>query len=66
MKTAYGFAPTLVGKKRDDAERLAAKAGFLTRIVMEDGFQYYITSDNLPNRVNLVLIDGSVVEVSVG
>ena len=66
MKTAYKLAPTLVGKMRAEAERISAKEGFLTRVVMEDGFSYYVTSDNMPNRINFVLIDGKVVETSVG
>ncbi len=66
MRNAYAFVSTIVGKRREDAERAIATAGFITRVVMEDGFQYYVTSDDLPNRINLVLIDGYVVEASVG
>ena len=66
MKTAYKLAPTLVGKMRPEAELISAKEGFLTRVVMEDGFSYYVTSDSMPNRINFVLIDGKVVETSVG
>lgn len=66
MKTAHGLAPTLVGKHRTEAERISYTEGFITRVVMEDGFQYYVVSDSIPNRINLVLIDGFVVETSVG
>lgn len=66
MKTAFRLAPTLVGKMRAEAEQISAKEGFMTRVVMEDGFTYYVTSDNMPNRINFVLIDGKVIETSVG
>lgn len=66
MRTAHLLAPSLVGKRLAEVQGISAQEGFITRVVMEDGFQYYVTSDDIPNRINLVLIDGVVVETSVG
>lgn len=66
MKTAHEFAPLLIGRSKDDAERMAAENGFITRVVMEDGFQYYVDSRAIMQRINIILIDGKIIEVSVG
>lgn len=51
---------------RAQAEELIKQAGYQSRVVSDDGIQYAGAADFRPNRINLTLIDGIVVEVSVG
>lgn len=66
MKKADSFAPLLIGLTKEAANQTAMREGFITRVVMEDGFAYYVTDEWIPQRINLVLIENKVVEVSVG
>ena len=60
------IASRLIGMTAPLATRTAEMSGRKIRVISEDGVPYVGTSDWRPERINLTLIDGKVVEVSVG
>jgi hypothetical protein len=59
-------AQTLVGLSEDEAMKVAASKGWDYRVSARDGEQFMLTTDYVPRRVNVVIDDGMVTEVSVG
>jgi hypothetical protein len=59
-------AQTLVGLSEDEAMKVAASKGWDYRVSARDGEQFMLTTDYVPRRVNVVIDDGVVTEVSVG
>ena len=49
-----------------EAKRLLVTAGYIGRIVKEDGMDYEGSSDYRTNRINIELIQGRVVDAYVG
>jgi hypothetical protein len=54
-----------VGLTLEDAEARAAEAGLTTRVVGADGTDLVVTMDFRPDRLNLLLFDGTVVAASL-
>jgi hypothetical protein len=59
-------ANKIIGLREDEAMKVAASNGWEFRVSARDGEQYMLTTDYIPNRVNVVIVDGEVTEVSVG
>ncbi|HET6953554.1 MAG TPA: hypothetical protein VFI47_24465 [Acidimicrobiales bacterium] len=55
-----------LGLTLDEAEDLAARQGYVTRVVGENGVDFLITLDLRTDRLDLVLFDGQVVAASLG
>jgi hypothetical protein len=49
-----------------DAIDLIVKRGLVYRIVSQDGLQFAGTSDTVPFRINLEVIDDTIVEARAG
>ena len=49
-----------------EAKRMLVAAGYIGRVVKEDGMDYEGSSDHRVNRVNIELIQGRVVDAYVG
>ena len=60
------FASTLVGMNINDAQALTAGTGFSLRIVQQDGEYFMVTMDYRTNRIDLVINNDIITEVSVG
>lgn len=56
----------LVGLRQGEAEARAQEAGYTTRIASVDGQPRPLTMDYSVSRINLELVDGKVVSVTVG
>lgn len=48
------------------AKATATANGFTTRVIERDGEQFPATMDYRPDRINLVVTDGSVTKATVG
>jgi hypothetical protein len=59
-------ADTLLGLSEEEASKVAAGNDWVVRIVARDGEFFQVTSDYVTNRVNLEIVDGVVMAVSVG
>ncbi len=64
--TAAVFGATLVGKKTAKARTAATDEGYDFRVVSVDGESKPVTMDYRPDRLNATVVDGRVVEVTVG
>lgn len=60
------FAKTLIGLVSDDAKKLAEKNNMVYRIVMVDGQGLAVTADYSPQRIDVTLEGGKIIDVSVG
>lgn len=60
------LATMCIGYETESAQRLAATNGRFARVVSEDGILYYGDDFYQPNRINLTVIDGKVVDSTVG
>lgn len=56
----------IVGKKKVDAVRLIEGKGLCCRITSEDGKYFVMTADFHPDRFNLDVKDGVVVNAALG
>lgn len=59
-------ANTLVGLTEDEAMALASESGWEYRVAARDGESFMLTTDYVTNRVNVVIEDGVITEVTVG
>ena len=59
-------ADKLLGLNEEEASKVAAGNDWIVRIVARDGEFFQVTSDYVTNRVNLEIVDGVVMAVSVG
>ncbi len=66
LKATTTFAATLVGMSTADAQAAAQGAGHAFRVVSEDGEARAVTSDYIPTRVNVTVVDGKVTEATAG
>lgn len=60
------FGKTLLGMPLDQAKAVASDAGYAVRVVSVDGKDRPATSDYVPDRLNLSVVDGEVTEVAAG
>jgi hypothetical protein len=68
MKT-IGFQNDLtkyIGLNISQAFKLASQQDYKARIVEENGKSYAVTTDFLPNRLNFVVENNLIVEVTLG
>lgn len=63
---AEKLAEELVGLPEDDAVARIEEAGFEVRVVARDGEHFAVTEDYRPDRLNLTIQQGRVLEASVG
>ena len=54
------------GQRLDVARARIVENGLLVRVISLDGIQFGGTADHVPGRINLDVIDGIVVDSSVG
>ncbi len=66
IEKTRAFASTLVGMNINDAQALTAGTGFSLRIVQQDGEYFMVTMDYRTNRIDLVINNDIITEVSVG
>lgn len=66
IEKTRAFASTLVGLNIDEARALTAGTGFSLRIVQQDGEYFAITMDYRTDRIDLVINNDIITEVSVG
>ena len=59
-------ANALVGLSEDEATKVATGNGWVVRVAQRDDMRYNLTSDMIYDRVNFVVMEGIVTEVSVG
>lgn len=59
-------ADKLLGLNEEEASKVAASNDWIVRIVARDGENFPVTDDYVTNRVNLEIVDGLVMAVSVG
>lgn len=64
--TAAVYGASLVGKTIAKARIAAADEGYEFRVVSVDGQSKPVTMDYRPDRLNATVVDGRVVEVTVG
>ena len=66
IEKTRAFASTLVGMNINDAQALTSGTGFSLRIVQQDGEYFMVTMDYRTNRIDLVINNDIITEVSVG
>lgn len=66
LKATTEFAATLIGTSTADAQAAAEAAGHEFRVISEDGQARAVSSDYLPTRVNVTVVDGRVTEATAG
>lgn len=64
--SAGAFGKTLFGMTVKQADKAAAEAGYITRVISVDGTPKAATMDYRPDRLNLTVVDGRVTQVTVG
>jgi len=56
----------VIGMTKDEAIAKIKEANHKVRVVAEDGEDFFVTMDYWPDRLNLKIVAGKVVEVSRG
>src|SRR5205823_428743 len=64
--TTEAFCRKLIGLDFEEAKRQATAEGYKVRLAGKDGARFFLTTDWCPNRINVVVEKGKVVEASAG
>ena len=60
------FAATVIGMSESDAIAAIEAEGYVARVVARDGEYFMVTEDYSVTRINLVVVDDTVTEATVG
>lgn len=60
------FAATVIGMSESEAIAVIEAEGYVARVVARDGEHFMVTEDYSVTRINLVVVDDTVTEATVG
>lgn len=60
------FAATVIGMSESEAIAAIEAEGYVARVVARDGEYFMVTEDYSVTRINLVVVDDTVTEATVG
>ena len=66
LERTEAFAPTVIGMSESEAIAAIEAEGYVARVVARDGEYFMVTEDYSVTRINLVVVDDTVTEATVG